>query len=129
MGVKLTQKNNNMNKKATEWMPNKYGIMIMKCCASCAHKCLDDFGNRRCSLTGRPTRGCSVCNDWEICSQLATLGAEHGKVQCREYQLTLMEVRTSELRAKAMGKEITLASVESIRRDFELKHGSRIAIK
>jgi hypothetical protein len=40
-----------------------------------------------------------------------------------------MEVRISELRAKAMGKEITPASVESIRRDYELKHGSRIVIK
>ena len=118
-----------MKEKATEWMPNEYGIMIKKCCASCGHKCLDDFGNRRCMLTGRPTRGCCVCKDWEISSQLATLGEEHGKVQCREYQLTLMEVRTSELRAKAMGKEITPASVESIRRDFELKHGSRIVIK
>ena len=116
-------------KKASEMIANDYGIMIMKCCASCGHKCLDDLGNRRCILTGRPTRGCFVCNGWEISSQLATLGAEHGKVQCREYQLTLMEVRTSELRAKAMGNEMTPASVESIRRDFELKHGSRIAIK
>jgi hypothetical protein len=118
-----------MKEKATEWMPNEYGIMVKKCCASCAHKYLDDFGNRRCMLTGRPTRGCCVCKDWEISSQLATLGEEHGKVQCREYQLTLMEVRISELRTKAMGNEMTPASVESIRRDFELKHGSRIVIK
>ena len=116
-------------KKASEMIANDYGIMIKKCCTSCGHKCLDDFGNRRCILTGRPTRGCCVCKDWEISSQLATLGEEHGKVQCREYQLTLMEVRISELRAKAMGNEMTPASVESIRRDFELKHGSRIVIK
>ena len=50
------------------------------------------------------------------------------KVQRREYQLTLMEVRTSELNAIAMGEEVTPASVESIRRDFELHFGSRIMI-
>ena len=111
-----------------EAVPNKYGIMVKVCCASCGHKCLDDFGGRRCSLTGKHVKGRYVCNDWEMSTQLVTLGAERGKVQRREYQLTLMEVRTSELNAIAMGEEVTPASVESIRRDFELHFGSRIMI-
>jgi len=48
-------------------------------------------------------------------------------VQRRAYQLSLMEVRISELNAKV--RDVEPASVESIRRDFEVKHGSRFVIE
>ena len=35
---------------------NRYGITVKKCCASCQHKCLDDFANRKCELTGHKVR-------------------------------------------------------------------------
>jgi hypothetical protein len=59
---------------------------------------------------------------------LKILGCQRGKVQRREYQLSLIEVRTSEINAVVKGEDNEPASVESIRRDFELKHGSRFLI-
>ena len=109
-------------------VPNDYGIMIKRCCASCANRDFDDQELRCCQLTGKHVRGNGVCDDWSMSDGLKCLGCEHGKVQRREYQLSLIEVRTSELNAKARGKELEPASVESIRRDFELKHGSRFVI-
>ena len=110
-----------------DMVPNDYGIMIKRCCASCANRDFDDQERRCCLLIGKHVRGNGVCDDWSMSDGLAILGCEHGKVQRREYQLSLMEVRTSELNAKV--RNVEPASVESIRRDFELKHGSRFAIK
>ena len=114
--------------RIVERVPNRFGIMVKKCCASCQHKCLDDLARRKCELTKRPVRANYSCDNWQMSEQLDMIGCERGKVQRREYQLSLMEVRTSELNAMAKGKEMEPASVESIRRDFELKHGSRFAL-
>ena len=105
---------------------NRYGITVKKCCASCQHKCLDDFANRKCELTGHKVRGKYKCDDWQMCEQLELMGCERGKVQRRAYQLSMIEVRTSELNAKV--RDVEPASVESIRRDFEVKHGSRFLL-
>ena len=97
-------------KRANEMVANDYGIMIKRCCASCANRDFDDQELRCCQLTG-----------------LKCLGCERGKVQRRAYQLSMIEVRTSELNAKV--RDVEPASVESIRRDFEVKHGSRFLIE
>lgn len=111
-----------------EQMPNRYGIMIKKCCASCAHKCLNDFGQRNCLLTNKRVRASHVCGDWEMSERLETFGREKGKVQRREYQLTLLEVRTSECLAEMSGLTITPKPLEDIRKEFETEHGSRFLI-
>ena len=111
-----------------EMVANNYGIMIKKCCGSCHNRGFDDMERRCCQLTGKHVRGSGVCDQWSMSDGLKILGCERGKVQRREYQLSLMEVRASELNAIAKGKEVELTSVESIRRDFELKHGSRFVI-
>ena len=58
-------------------------------------------------------------------SQLENLGCEHGHVQRREYQLTLMEVRASEGLAEMRGETVTPKPLEDIRKEFENEHGSR----
>ena len=108
-----------------EQVPNKYGIKIKKCCASCAHKCLHDFGQRNCLLTNKRVRAGHICGDWEMSEQLKTLGCERGKVQRRAYQLTLLEVRASEGLAELRGEVITPKTLEDIRKEFEAEHGSR----
>ena len=116
-------------KRANEMVANDYGIKVKKCCGSCHNRGFDDQERRCCLLTGKHVRGNAVCDDWSMSDGLKCLGCERGKVQRREYQLSLIEVRTSELNAKARGKDVEPASVESIRRDFELKHGSRYVIQ
>jgi len=93
-----------MTKRNKEKMmtTNDFGIMVKRCCASCTNKCFDDKDKRCCGL--------------------------RGKVQCRRYQLYVMEVRTAEFEAKAKGIDVGAAPVESIRRDFEELFGSRYLI-
>ena len=108
-----------------ERVPNKYGIMINKNCASCANKSLDDFARRNCRLTRKMVRASNVCDSWQMSSQLENLGCEHGYVQRREYQLTLLEVRASEVLAEMKGLTISPKPLEDIRKEFEDQHGSR----
>ena len=116
-------------KRASEMIANEYGIKVKMCCGSCHNRGFDDQEQRCCLLTGKHVRGNAVCDDWSVSDGLKILGCQRGKVQRREYQLSLMEVRTSELNAIDKGKEMEPASVESIRRNFELKHGSRYVIQ
>ena len=113
------------NVRQVERVPNRYGIMINKCCASCANKCLDDFARRECRMTKRRVKAGYVCGDWEMSEQLETLGCEHGHVQRREYQLTLLEVRASEGLAELKGENVTPKPLEDIRKEFENEHGSK----
>ena len=108
-----------------EMVPNRFGIIVQKCCASCQHKCLDDFANRKCELTGHKVRSKYKCDNWQMCEQLELMGCERGKVQRREYQLTLMEVRASEHLATMRGLTITSKSLEEIQKEFEKEHGTR----
>ncbi len=119
-----------MLRKEKEMVPNRYGIMVCKgCCCSCRSKEIDDDGIRKCHLDGRRVRSCHMCDQWSMSDELEELGCERGKVQCRAYQLTVLGVRTSELHAMMRYNVETHASVESIRKDFELQYGSRIALR
>ena len=105
-----------MMKTTVEMMlVNRYGIAVKKCCASCQHKCLDDFGCRKCELTNRKVRGKNRCDDWELSEQLESIGCERGRVQRRAYQLTLMDLRATEC----------VKPIEVIRQEFEKENGSR----
>lgn len=108
---------------------NDFGIMVKRCCASCANKCFDDKDLRCCGLSGKHVRGSKVCEYWKMSDGLKTLGGkERGKIQRRRYHLYVMEVRTAELELKAKGIDVGAAPVESIRRDFEELFGSRYLI-
>jgi len=104
---------------------NRFGIEVKPCCASCQHKCLDDFAARKCKLTGHRVRSRYACREWQMSEQLEMMGCERGRVQRREYQLTLMEVRASERLAIQRGVTITPKSLEDIQEEFEQEHGSR----
>lgn len=113
------------NQFVREMLVNRYGIAVKKCCASCQHKCLTDFAERKCALTNRRVKSRQKCNDWELSEGLSSLGCERGRVQRREYQLTLLEVRASEDLARMRGQDIDQKPLEDIRKEFEDEHGSR----
>ena len=116
--------------KDKEFVWNAFGCCIKRCCASCANKCFDDEDLRCCQLSGKHVKGSKVCEFWEMNERLKALGGkERGKVQRRRYQLYMMEVRATELDAKARGIDVGEAPVESIRRDFEELFGSRYLIQ
>ena len=108
-----------------DMVANDYGIMIKKCCASCANRDFDDQERRCCQLTGKHVRGNGVCDDWSMSDGLKCLGCERGRVQRREYQLTLLEVRASENLARMRGLTVDPKPLEDIQKEFENEHGSR----
>lgn len=117
-------------KKKFEMTANKFGIMVKKCCASCAHKNCDEQGLRCCQKSGKHVRGNKVCECWEMSEGLNALGSgERGKVQCRRYQLYMMEVRDTEREFEAQGIDVGEASLASVRKDYTLKYGERYDIR
>lgn len=120
---------NKMNKhqETSMMVPNRFGIMVKKCCASCQHKCLNDMAQRSCKLKKKWVSKGQVCDDWQMSEQLDMLGNARGRVQRREYQLTLIEVRATEHLATMRGLTITSKSLEDIQKEFEKEHGSRFS--
>lgn len=118
-----------MKKRNQMRVANDYGIMVKKCCASCANKDYDEQDLRCCLLCGKHVKPGKVCEYWEMSNGLKNLGRERGKVQRRRYQLFLMDVRETEQVAKARGLVVGETPVECIRRDFEELFGSRYLIR
>lgn len=114
--------------KNVDMVANERGIMVKKCCASCAHKCYANDEYRCCQLTGTPIRAKHKCKEWKMSDDLRTLGYRDGRVQKRTYLLFVMDVRARELEAEEQGVVMEPMTVESMRRAFELLHGSRIEI-
>lgn len=107
-----------------EMAVNEYYRRVKKCCASCQHKDINIFGVRHCLLTGRRIRAKKVCDCWIMSNQLAQLGMETGGIKCRAYQLHMMSVRVEEAEMMGADTEVTQASVEEIRKDYEEQYGS-----
>lgn len=71
---------------------NRYGIKILKCCASCKHKDLH-AGNRICLLTRCKANSKHCCSQWDVAPQLENAGKGSGKVKKKDYLQYVMEHR------------------------------------
>ena len=77
---------------------NTFGIVINKCCASCAHKDLTRAVTlRRCMKHRKDVRTNEVCKLWAMSQQLRMAGSTQGCVKRREY-LMLAPRQTEEHR-------------------------------
>ena len=104
---------------------NAFGIVINKCCASCAFKDLTRAVTlRRCMKHGKGVRADEVCADWTISEQLQMAGRSQGRVKRKEYLMYLVAVREEESSAAQMGLKTKAKSIEQIRADFEREYGS-----
>ena len=67
---------------AYEYVVNRYGLRIKKCCASCALKMTtDNLHYRKCLRKNRKVRPGDCCRQWKLCVWLAKLGREKGMVR------------------------------------------------
>ena len=104
---------------------NAFGVVINKCCASCAFKDLTRaVSQRRCKKTGKSVNPCGYCKQWAMSRQLQMAGRSQGKVKRKEYLMHLVAVREEELQAEQRGLKIKPKSIAEIRAEFERKNGS-----
>ena len=63
---------------------NRFGITIVKCCASCRHKKCDN--RMRLCMRGKGNVSPDyLCDKWEMAEQLEIVGKGDGKVKQKEY--------------------------------------------
>ena len=104
---------------------NAFGVVINKCCASCAFKDLTRaVSQRRCKKTGKSVSPSGYCKQWAMSRQLQMAGRSQGKVKRKEYLMHLVAVREEELQAEQRGLKIKPKSIAEIRAEFERKNGS-----
>ena len=111
---------------------NKYGVSIVKCCASCRFKRLDNR-NRLC-LVGEGTVPSSyVCRQWEMNPIYENVGKGNGNVKTSEYLHYALDRLNDDfyetLTDIHKGKFRERISLAELRREYEKKHGNIYTIE
>lgn len=70
-----------MTERTIEYVRNNCGIMVKKCCASCALKGIKATGMRFCTLTHEKVKATDVCDEWKIRDGLMDCGRRRGVVR------------------------------------------------
>ena len=114
------------SKKITEtkYLTNAFGVTIKVCCASCQFRQLKTE-QRTCEKKKRAVESSEVCLHWKLGDRLKDVGKTKGKVQRRQYQKFLLEIREKESRYKEMGLPIKAKTLDEIHAEFETRFGSR----
>ena len=111
-------------------MRNKYGVKIIKWCASCDAKVITTTGTcRMCSLDSKEVKPYDGCSNWQLSKGLEEAGSAKGGVKRKAYFYYLQEVRDGEATARSLGLRIPAKSIEEVRAEYETKCGSIYYIK
>ena len=111
-------------------MLNKFGIWIKECCASCDARGITTKGTcRMCLLDNKEVEGTDTCSSWQLRSGLEEAGSAQGGVKRKAYFNYLQEVRDREATARNLGLRIPAKTLEEVRSEFEIEHGSIYYIK
>ena len=106
-------------------MINKYGVKIIKWCASCDAKVITTTGTcRMCSLDHKEVKPYDGCNNWQLSEGLEEAGSAKGGVKRKAYFNYLQEVRDREATARNLGLRITAKTLEEVRAEFEIDNNS-----
>ena len=105
---------------------NRYGISVIKCCASCAHK-LCDSRVRFCNAGEGPVPPDFLCSSWKLSEGLDNAGKGGGQVKTMEYLQYAVNAIAEESRlayiASASRAIYKRKGIIEIRQDFEKEHG------
>lgn len=105
-------------------MKNKYGITIVKCCASCKFREINT--KRICLKDGSKVKGRHCCELWKVSPLLRNAGKGGGKVKKKSYlsfyQEKWIRQREGIIAGDIMPKD--MLSVEQIRQQFQELYGS-----
>ena len=104
---------------------NSHGIEIEMCCASCRFKDLTRLMTARfCTEHQKRVKPRECCYEWALSDQLEVAGSAGGKVKRKAYLKFVLEVREEESLADQRGLRIVHKTIDQIRQEFEINHGS-----
>jgi hypothetical protein len=109
---------------------NTHGIVVKKCCASCAYKELSKADVLRyCVRHEKEVSSSGLCSLWEMSKQAQLAGWSQGQVKRKEYLMYLMEMRMEEQRQRDDGIKVRERKTETIRKAFEADSNTSIYVK
>lgn len=106
-----------------EFERNRFGIKIVKCCASCKHHAADGRESIRICMDGRGEHHLDYLCDggWEMAEGLDNVGKGGGCVKKKEYLYMIAQASAGGI----MGRE----KLEAIRDAYRRKYGSEYLTK
>ena len=90
-------------KKVTASVRNQHGIEIMKCCASCQLKVVED-GARICVLKQKRVLKTGCCECWRLGERMQMAGHRRGRVKRSDYHAFVLLFKLQEQEAIEAGK-------------------------
>lgn len=103
---------------------NKYGIPVVKCCASCKFKEFDKGGMRVCTNGFGGVKTSFLCTGWQMRESLDNAGKADGRVKKKDYLLYVVRRRSEEIERLMHNIYTTPAKVDDIRREYKHSFGS-----
>lgn len=108
-----------------EFTRNTHGIVVKKCCASCAYKDLSKADVLRyCVRHEKEVSSSGLCSLWEMSKQAQLAGWSQGQVKRKEYLMYLVTECENRKLAIQLGLRIEAKSNEEMRAKFEQEQGS-----
>ena len=108
-----------------EFTRNTHGIVVKKCCASCAYKELSKADVLRyCVRHEKEVSSSGLCSLWEMSKQAQLAGWSQGQVKRKEYLMCLVTECENRKLAIQLGLRIEAKSNEEMRAKFEQEQGS-----
>ncbi len=107
-----------------EFTRNAHGIIVKKCCASCAYKLCWAYKPRYCTQRKKEVKACGLCSLWEMSKQAQLAGWSQGQVKRKEYLEYLLRECEDWKLATQLGLHVQMKSVEELRVKFEQEYGS-----
>ncbi len=120
-----------MNKRRS-FARNRQGVKVLKCCASCQHKCVMPDGTRLCALVmDLIVEPDFKCHKYEMQKGLLNAGKGGGKVKRHEYLEFVRETRMQERMAidKGLMKANEQQSANALRKQFEELYGKSVYVE
>ena len=107
------------------YVRNTHGMVVKKCCASCAYKDLSKADVLRfCTQHKKEVKPCGLCSLWAMSKQMQLAGWSQGQVKRREYLDYLLAECEDWKLSTQLGLHIERKSIEEMRTKFEQEHGS-----
>ena len=108
-----------------EFTRNTHGIVVKKCCASCAYKDLNKADALRfCTQHKKEVKASGLCSLWEMSKQMLLAGWSQGQVKRKEYLMYLVTECEDRKLAIQLGLRIEAKSITEMRVKFEQEQGS-----
>lgn len=117
-------------KKVTASVRNQHGIEIMKCCASCQLRVVED-GIRICVIKQQSVLKTGCCECWRMGERMQMAGHRRGRIKCHDYHSFVLEFKLLEQQAIDVGamKEEQQLKRKAIRKRYVKAFGHHPFIK